>query len=61
MKDLQKTTIVEKSTPEHVTVCRLCYGSGKDQTGNICVQCNGSGRVIASSKAIITLRPYKVL
>ncbi len=57
--------IQEVSKGPRVALCRECGGSGVVISGRfirkeeICPQCEGSGRVIVSSKTTLDIRPYK--
>ena len=53
---------------EHISVCRLCGGSGRIITARgedgealreACPQCGGSGRVLVSAEITYRIRPYR--
>ncbi len=49
---------LEKIIPPRITTCKLCGGKGQIE-GDVCVQCNGSGRMIVTSEIVTYIKPFE--
>lgn len=49
---------LEKFIPPRITSCKLCGGRGQIE-GDVCVQCQGSGRVVVTSEIVTYIKPFE--